>query len=283
MHVAHGLEVSSQTNNRHILTIAFSPIQARACDKVMLLGKEGMTKITGAGETHTAEDGYLRSFARAIAPGASAGQGLDALNREAVNHFAASFDRLAAHGSNTVNLFEWLRHEIFASTMEATYGPHNPFRHPQNEKAWLELESGIMMLLMDIFPNIFARKSLKACHVLVAEFNRYFQDNKHLDGSLIVQLREKHNAAFGLNTKDTAHIEIGQVAACIVNIAPTAFWLVWQVLADPIILEDCTREVTQLVTTNAEGISTIDLSHIIRPVLFLYQLGRKSYVFMAQA
>lgn len=250
-----------QRIDRHITTVAFSPIQARLCEKVMLLDKDSMNKV--AGEKERAEDGYLRSFAMAIAPGASPGQGLDSLSVAAVNHFAEAFDRRAASGPTTVKLYEWLRHEIFASTMEATYGPHNPFKNAKNEKAWFELESGILTLLLDLFPRIFARRSLKACHALIAEFERYFNDNRHLDGSLLVQLREKHNAAFGLDTKETAHVEIGQVTGAIVNTAPTAFWLVWQVLADPVVSKDCRQEVNQLVTISSDGTHTIDLADVM--------------------
>lgn len=250
-----------QRIDRHITTVAFSPIQARLCEKVMLLGKDSMDKV--AGEKETAEDGYLRSFARAIAAGSSPGQGLDSLSKEAVKHFAAAFDRRAASGPSTVKLYEWLRHEIFASTMEATYGPHNPFRDAQNEKAWFELESGILTLLLDLFPSILARRSLKACRALIAEFDRYFNDKRHLDGSLLVQLREKHNAAFSLDAKETAHVEIGQVTGAIVNTAPTAFWLVWQVLADPGISKDCREEINKLVTTSADGTHTIDLADVM--------------------
>ncbi|KAG8158298.1 hypothetical protein KVR01_012059 [Diaporthe batatas] len=210
----------------------------------MLLEKDSMDKV--AGDKETAEDGYLRSFSRDIAPGASPGQGLDSLNMEAVKHFAAAFDRRANKGPSTVNLYEWLRHEIFASTMEATYGPHNPFRDAQNEDAWLEVE-----------------RSLKACRALITEFDRYFNDKGHLDGSLFVQLREKHNAAFGLDTRETAHTEIGQVTAAIVNTAPTAFWLVWQVLTDPVVAKDCREEVNRLVTVSADGTHTIDLADVM--------------------
>lgn len=256
-----------QQIDRHISTVAFSPIQARLCEKVLLLDKGGMDKV--AGEKETAEDGYLRSFARAIAPGVSPGHGLDSLSMAAVKHFAAAFDRRAASGPTTVNLYEWLRHEIFASTMEATYGPHNPFRREINEKAWFELDSGIMTLLLDMFPSIFARRSLKACHALAAEFDRYFNNKKHLDGSLTVQLREKHNAAFGLDSKETAHVELGQVQASIASTAPTAFWMLWQVLTDPVVSEDCRQELNQLVRTSPDGAYTIDLADVMTacPVL----------------
>ena len=110
-----------------------------------------MDKISG--EKRLTEDGYLRSFPRAFAPATSPGPGLDALNRAAVNSFALSFDKLATRGPTRVELFEWVRHELFAATMDATYGPHNPFRHAENEKAWFDFESGIFTMLIDLFPR----------------------------------------------------------------------------------------------------------------------------------
>ncbi|KAI5922159.1 cytochrome P450 [Camillea tinctor] len=249
-----------QRIDRHISTVAFSPIQARACDKAMAVSKDGMDKI--AGEKKLTEDGYLRSFPRASAPAVSPGRGLDALNREAVSKFAATFDRLAAQGCATVKLFAWVQHEIFAATTHAMYGPHNPFRHGGNEKAWFEYEAGILTMLMDFMPSIFARRSLQARDVMVAEFERYFQESRHEDGSLFVQLRQKHNLAFGLSISDTAHTEVGQVAAGIINTAPTAFWAAWQILADPVVYEDCRSEVAQLVQTDPDGVCTIDLAQV---------------------
>ncbi|KAK7932287.1 cytochrome P450 [Apiospora marii] len=250
-----------QRIDRHILTVAFAPIQARACEKAMGVGASGMAKIQ---KDKVAEEGYLRSFPRAIAPAAAPGPGLDALNRAAVGKFAASFDRLAARRRPkvVVHLYHWIRHEIFAATMDASYGPHNPFRDPRIEEAWFDYEKGIFPMLIDVFPGLFARKSLKALDTMVKEFTKYFTNDSHLDGSLMVQLREKHNAAFGLETIDAAHVEVGQVAGSIVNTAPTIFWLVWQVFADPVVLADCRAEVGKIVHTDADGNHSIDLAEV---------------------
>ncbi|OTB01949.1 hypothetical protein M426DRAFT_63139, partial [Hypoxylon sp. CI-4A] len=59
-----------------------------------------------------------------------------------------------------------------------------------------------------------------------------------------------------------ARVEVGQVAAATFNTAPGAFWAVWQVLADPLVFEDCKQEVPKLVQNDGDGTSTIDLSRI---------------------
>ncbi|KAI1286525.1 cytochrome P450 [Xylaria venustula] len=59
---------------------------------------------------------------------------------------------------------------------------------------------------------------------------------------------------------DTAHIEIGQIAAGVVNTSPSAFWMIWQVFSNPVVLDDCQREVAQLVKTSPDGVCSIDLA-----------------------
>ncbi|GAW26998.1 putative cytochrome P450 oxidoreductase [Rosellinia necatrix] len=145
-------------------------------------------------------------------------------------------DRLAAKGPSTVKLFDWVRHEIFAATTDATYGAHNPFREAENERAWFQYESGIMVVLMGSFPSLTARRSLKARESLVSILNRYLRSNHFLEGSLFLQLRQKHNLTFGLGMDDSAHIEICQIAAGL--------------------------EVSQLVQTGPDGVCSIALAQV---------------------
>lgn len=55
-----------------------------------------------------------------------------------------------------------------------------------------------MTFLIDFFPNVFAKDAVKARDTMASEFLAYFQAGRHLEGSLLVQLREKHNASYGL-------------------------------------------------------------------------------------
>lgn len=124
-----------QQIDKHIQTVAFTPIELRAVETTMGATKETLDKMNG--DQLLTDKGYFMSFPRNIAAGASPGPGLDTLSRTAVTTLAASLDKLAAQGTTVVELFDWVRHEVFAATMEATYGPHNPFRLPENEKDWL--------------------------------------------------------------------------------------------------------------------------------------------------
>ncbi|RYP30531.1 hypothetical protein DL767_006208 [Monosporascus sp. MG133] len=63
-----------------------------------------------------------------------------------------------------------------------------------------------------------------------------------------------------VDTRDTARTGVGQVAAAIVDTALSAFCIMWQVLMDPIVLEDCQSGAVKLVQTDSEGVCTIDLA-----------------------
>lgn len=119
-----------------------------------------------------------------------------------------------------------------------------------------------MVLLVDFLPGIFAKESLKARERLIAEFKKYFQQDRHLEGSLFIRLRLEHNARFGLGIEETAHTEVGQVNASVSNTVPGAFWALWQILASPDVFEDCQREALQLVQTGPDGVRTIDLAKV---------------------
>ena len=130
-----------QRIDRHISTVAFSPIQARICEKVMLLGKDSMKKV--AGEKETAEDGYLRSFARSIAPGVSPGPGLDSLNMAAVKGFIVAAAK--AQGSSELALY--VTHDT-DTWHRAEFGDHRI-----EEDAYTLLESTNYSIQIQVTPD----------------------------------------------------------------------------------------------------------------------------------
>ena len=115
--------------------IAFSPIQADATANLL-----GMSEATNATlkRDPTGENGHFTSFHHAVRPALAPGPGLDTMNRRSVDSLAASLAYLRARQtpSTTVSLFAWVQHEIIMATTDAEYGPANPFRDPEFEKAW---------------------------------------------------------------------------------------------------------------------------------------------------
>lgn len=119
---------------RQIKTIAFAPIEAQAAATVMGVGPSG-NAIIGS-DRMLEDDSYLSTFVPSIQPALGPGPGLDAINGSAIRCIADSLEFLNSKGPKTVELFSWIRGELFMATTESIYGPQNPFRDSALEKAW---------------------------------------------------------------------------------------------------------------------------------------------------
>ncbi|OAX85450.1 hypothetical protein ACJ72_00175 [Emergomyces africanus] len=254
---------------RRIKTIAFAPIEAQAAATVMGVGPAG-NAIIGSDKMFE-HDSYLSTFVPSTHPALSPGAGLDALNCAAACRLSESMHNLSNTRPARVELFSYVRREIFRAITDAIYGPKNPFCNPALEEAWYTFEPDIMTHLVKAWPSLFARKSLHAReHLLIPAFEKYFAENGHHQGSLLVRCRYEHNTGHGLKGRDIAATEIGQMVASLTNSMAGAFWMVYHVFSDPIVLNECRAEVEQLVQVDANGTQTLDIAKLrsLCPILF---------------
>lgn len=82
------------------------------------------------------DNSYLSTFVPSTHPALSPGPGLDAIIGASTRHISDSLAKLSRNGPTTVELFSWVRRELFMATTESIYGPKNPFRDPALEEAW---------------------------------------------------------------------------------------------------------------------------------------------------
>ncbi|KAF3054952.1 hypothetical protein GL218_07481 [Daldinia childiae] len=258
-------------------TIIFEPVPAQAMAGICGGSKEGMDLING---NQVGRESYFGRFLRISYPSLSPGTGLESINRAAVQVLLASMNRLEnTNGKVKVDLWHWIRHEMFLATTEAIYGPHNPFRCAANEDAWYEFEEGIMLLLMKMHKlSPQGRSSFKAREMLVQEFSRYYEQGHHripgIPNLCLVQACYNFNVSQGLPLNDIARSELGHVASRVSNTIPGAFWMLWHVISDTTVLADCRTEIEQVVTINVvqqkgtdgqifeKEVHTIDLSQL---------------------
>ncbi|GAB1315684.1 hypothetical protein MFIFM68171_05894 [Madurella fahalii] len=218
---------------RQIRVLSFHPIEHQAAVRVMGLTRAG-GEILGANMNH--DNSYLGSFVKALHPALSPGAGLDEINKASVELLAASLDTRK-------------------TTARVDNVPH--------EAAWYNFELGIMALMTRPWPNITARTGFQARESLVPDMIDYFQKAYHEQGSRLVQCRYGYNTLHGLGPEDMARTEIGQISAAVTNTTAAAFWFIWHIFSDPVVLGECCREVQQLVTHDAPtGVRTLDLSRI---------------------
>ncbi|QSZ28693.1 hypothetical protein DSL72_003193 [Monilinia vaccinii-corymbosi] len=228
---------------RELKTIAFAPIEAQAAATVMGVGPAG-NAIIGSKKMFE-HDSYLSTFVPSTFPALSPGPGLDAINGAAIQNLSHSLADISENGPTTVELFPWVCHQLFMATTESIYGPKNPFRDPTLEKAWHDFEPSIMIHMLKALPSFLAPKSLYARdQLLIPAFEKYFAENSHHKGSLLVQCRYKHNTGHGLKGRDVAATEIGQMVATLTNSVAAAFWMVYHDFSDTTVLKECREEET---------------------------------------
>lgn len=83
----------------------------------------------------------------------------------------------------------------------------------------------------------------------------------------MVQSRFKHSSEHKIPLKDIARFEVGNTIALLTNTAPAAFWMVYHLYSDPIVLEDCRQELAKIVSTTTgiggtTKVHTLDMSHL---------------------
>lgn len=127
-----------------------------------------------------------------------------------------------------------------------------------------------MIHMLKAWPSVLARKSLQAREqLLIPAFEKYFAENGHHQGSLLVQCRYEHNTGHGLRGRDVAATEIGQMVASLTNSVGSAFWMIYHVFSDPIVLSECRAEVEKLIQMDDNDTRAVDLAKVksLCPVL----------------
>jgi cytochrome P450 len=120
-----------------------------------------------------------------------------------------------------------------------------------------------MIHMLKAWPSILARKSLHARErVIIPAFERYFAEDGLLTASTLTKCRYNHNTGHGLRGRDVAATEVGQLVASLTNSMASAFWMVYHVFSDPVVLNECREEIEQLVRVDDDGVSVIDLSKL---------------------
>jgi len=131
-------------------------------------------------------------------------------------------------------------------------------------------QTGIMILLMGLFPSILARESVNARELMARAFTKYFSEGHHKRGSALVQTRYEHSTEHKIPIEDIARFEVGGAIGILTNTSPAAFWMVYQLYSHPIALEDCRLELASIIfdedITTDDGelvkVRTLDMSQV---------------------
>ncbi|KAL9122802.1 MAG: hypothetical protein Q9187_000647 [Circinaria calcarea] len=261
---------------RHPKTLSFWYLEALFGQRLAALSKEAgtklMTNVQGEeGEISLFLDG-IKFLAKILKPG----EGLDHMNRVALQSIAASLAKFEGDGSSRVDLWEWIRHEVTMATTESTYGRMNPYRQEEVETAFwqvveilypsiVQLSEYASLLLLGAMPSIFARKGYLGRDKVTAAFERYFELQGYENASPMTKGRHEIMRKHGISVKDMARFEGVQGVTILSNTVPSAFWTLYHVFSRPSVLQSVREEAyTMLSVREEQGITirTLNIDNI---------------------
>lgn len=123
-------------------------------------------------------------------------------------------------------------------------------------------EKGLIPLMLGA-PSIFAHEYLAARESLAKAYEEYYANSgpSDPDASAYIKARYQFGLERGLPTPDIARAEVASSIALIGNTMPATFWLVYHVLSNPAVLEDCRRELSEVVSDEG-GMCAVDISRV---------------------
>ncbi|KAF7895138.1 hypothetical protein EAF00_006952 [Botryotinia globosa] len=252
---------------RQYKDLAFPPLEAMGAMSVCGSSKIANDILNTNTNGEEGDWGYSMTFYKTIHKPLSPGPELDAMNRIMAQNITASIDGIK--GKLVVSLFDFIKREIAIATTDSVYGPQNPFKDPAVADGFWKFQPGVIILLMNLFPSILARECYQAREYMTRAFNKYFENGGHNEASALMKARFNHSTEHKLPVDDIARFEVGNTIGLLSNTSPSAFWMVYHVYADPSILADCRKEISQVLdeaTTTKNGkiitIRTIDMTRV---------------------
>lgn len=187
----------------------------------------------------------------------------------------------------SVDLFDWIKREMLHLVSDSAYGPNNPFREAEVEKAfWYvtktkypwpsltsrdrEFEESTLALCATQFLPDFIRstfiKGFKGREILVKALDSYLHSNRRQEGSPIVNTHFPLFSA-SLDESDVARFECANALGSFANTVPTSFWVLYHIFSDPKLLKDVRHQVEAITTTEmshdgSKTIKRIDLRRL---------------------
>jgi cytochrome P450 len=139
----------------------------------------------------------------------------------------------------------------------------------RSNSSFRKFQPGIMILLIQLMPSVFAKESLSARETMTKAFVRYFKNEGHLQGSDLIKARVEHSLDYNIPMEDIARYECGGALGILTNTSPSAFWMVYHLYSDKAILEECRKELTKVISDStvvdngeARRVRTLDMTSV---------------------
>lgn len=121
-----------------------------------------------------------------------------------------------------------------------------------------------MYMILDLLPqNHVFKKAVQGREQLIDSFAKYYADG-YKQGSPYIQKFTEHCISQQIPKDDIPRFLLGTVFN-VANTVPSAFWVIYRIFSDPVVLQQCRDEVSQAVQEDTDGTAThtIDLSFVL--------------------
>lgn len=124
-------------------------------------------------------------------------------------------------------------------------------------------------LLMNFFPQIFARKVFQSREILIQAFETYYKSGGASEAS--VMTKERYEATRDqLSLNDIARLDVVQGITILSNTVPAGFWTLYRIFSNPSVLSLVRDEATkylQVNDTQAVVIRTLDVDQLSKSLV----------------
>ncbi|QSZ32007.1 hypothetical protein DSL72_001576 [Monilinia vaccinii-corymbosi] len=238
--------------HRQVKTASFWYLEARFTAELGGLSRDASRKLVANLEPASEERSLLIDGLKATQQSISPLGGVDDMIRTAADVVKARLDNLAKEvgkNTSTTDLWAWVQHEITVATTESVYGPENPYRDSKVEAGfWNFADDNITLLLTNFLPRFIASKAFNGRAVVVRAMSSYFANSSQEHGSSLVKARYLALSS-EMNHDDLARFECVNGIAIMTNTVPTAFWTLFHIFSDPVLLEEVRKQVRAITKT----------------------------------
>ena len=127
--------------------------------------------------------------------------------------------------------------------------------------------------MLNVLPPLVARKGCRGRQLLSDAFSDYFRGGGLKNASLFAQARFASSSEHKLALGDIARLEVVTLIGTLTSTIRTVTWMLYHIFSDPAVLNDCRKEVSEIMATShtAQGalMRSLDLATLKRncPIL----------------
>ncbi|KAM7203154.1 putative cytochrome p450 protein [Naviculisporaceae sp. PSN 640] len=238
---------------RNTKDLSFAQMAAQVVSRVSLSSPEGtQTMLENANGRQGSDKGYTPEGFKLLHAALAPGPGLQEMVTVANAQVAANLEWLEpepGESSRGVLLYESMQHFIVQATSAAVYGPLNPFKQPDVEKAFWDFEKNFTTLLVNVAPSLTAGRGHRGRQRVQVAFEEYFRKKGQLEGSSLVKVRCDVAERYNLSLEDMARFETTMAIGIFGTTAPSCFWMVYFLFSRPHLVDQLRAEMQSAITT----------------------------------